>query len=89
MSELKTIRVLGFSGNTSNWDGWSKKFMEHGKSKGYRKILQGKEQFPTNREYELITGLGSSKEDEKVKKNGDLNDEAYEDIILSIAHTTK
>ena len=75
-SELKTYRVLEFDGKTSNWDGWSEKFMARGKRKGYEKLLQGKEQIPTNNEYELAV-LGSKNQDEKVKKNGNLNKEAY------------
>ncbi len=87
-SELKTIRVLEFDGKASNWDGWSEKFMSRGKRKGYKKLLQGKEKIPTNDKYELAV-LGNSKEDEKIKKISDLNEEAYENIILSIAHTMK
>ncbi len=62
--------------------------MARGKRKGYKKLLQGKEKIQTNDEYKLAV-LGNSKEDKKIKKNGDLNEEAYKDIILSMAHTTK
>ena len=72
-SELKTIRVLEFDGNASNWDGWSEKFMTRGKRKGYKKLLQGKEKIPTNDEYKLAV-LGSSKEDNQIKKNGESNE---------------
>ena len=67
MAELKIIRVLEFNGKTSNWDGWSEKFMVRGMRKGCEKLLQGKEKIPTNDEYELAV-LGNSKEDKKVKK---------------------
>lgn len=87
-SDLKTIRVLEFDGKTANWEGWSEKFLARAKRKGYKKLLLGTEKIPKGDEYELAV-LGSSADDKKVKKLGESNEEAYEDIILSISHTTK
>ena len=79
-TELKTIRVLEFSGRISEWEGWSEKFLARAKRKGYKKLLQGKEEVPKENE------IGS---DSAKKKLAELNEEAFEDIILSINHTSK
>ena len=80
-TEMKAIRILEFSGRNSDWEGWSEKFLARAKRKGYKSLLIGKEKVPTESE--------SSGGDEKKKKLGELNEEAFEDIILSINHTTR
>ena len=56
--------------------------------KGFKKLLTGKDEIPMVEEYKKAVA--------KVEKSGnvimrcnDLNKEAFEDIILSIDHTTK
>ena len=39
MSEEKSIRIIEFSGNQSDWNGWSEKFLTKAEMKGYRKLL--------------------------------------------------
>ena len=82
--DIKSIRVIEFSGKTSDWEGWSEKFLARGKRKEYKKILLGKVRVPTQSEYEKAIEDNNK---EKIKI-GDLNEEAFEDIILSINHTS-
>ena len=83
--DIKSIRVIEFSGRTSDWEGWSEKFLARGKRKDYKKLLLGKERIPTQSEYEKAVTDGN-KEQIKI---GDLNEEAFEDIVLSINHTSR
>ena len=85
--ELKIIRVLGFSGKTTDWEGWSEKFLARGKRAGYKHLLSGKETIPTVEQYKAAVGK-SDAESKKVVELADKNDEAFEDIILSMDHTT-
>ena len=80
-TEIKAICVLEFSGKKSDWEGWSEKFLARAKRKGYKQLLLEKAKVPTESE---ITGG-----DSEVKKQGEFNEEAFEDIILSINHTTR
>ena len=79
--------MLEFDEKILNWDGGSTEILVRGKMKGYKNMVIGKEKILTNDEFELAL-LGSAKEDKAVKKLGELNEEAYEDIILSINHTS-
>ena len=84
MTDLKAIRVLEFSGKTSDWEGWSEKFQARGKRLGYKKLLLGREKIPTETEYQQAV----TDNNKATKKLAELNEQAYEDIILSINHTT-
>ena len=89
-SEIKSIRVLEFNGKTSDWEGWSEKFKARAKRKGYKDLLLGKKNIPTDSEYQQA--LAVSPEMPTSKETivlAELNEEAYEDIILSIDHGTK
>ena len=88
MSDMKSIRVINFSGRTSDWEGWSEKFLARSKRKGYKKLLTGKDTIPMAEEYEKAVAEGKKSGEDTVKFN-DLNEEAFEDIILSIDHTMK
>ena len=44
--ELKTIKVLKFTGNESDWDHWSKKFVALARTRDFALILLGTEQAP-------------------------------------------
>ena len=87
-TDLKSIRVIEFTGKTSDWEGWSEKFKARAKRKGYKQLLLGKKKVPTQDEAELAA-LGSTSEDKATAKLAELNEEAFEDIILSINHTSK
>ena len=82
-TNLKTIRVLDFDGKASNWEGWSEKFLARAKRKGYKELLTGKKNVPTKED------LDDDKVDAEITKLGELNEEAFEDIILSIDHSKK
>ena len=89
-SGIKSIRVLEFNGKASDWEGWSEKFKARAKRKGYKDLLLGKKNIPTDSEYQqalaVSPGTPTSKQ---TKVLAELNEEAYEDIILSIDHGTK
>ena len=87
-TELKSNRVIHFNGDPDAWEGWSEKTLARGRRKGYRDLLTGRVRIPTAREYELAL-LGDSPEDRETVRIAQLNEEAFEDIILSIDHTTK
>ena len=50
--DLKSIRVIGFIGKTSDWEGWSEKFKARAKRKGYMNMMIGREKNPTESEYQ-------------------------------------
>ena len=57
--------------------------MAQGKKKGYKKLLVGKEKIPAANKYDkALSGSGGKKRE--LKKLGNLNEEASEDLILSI-----
>lgn len=84
-TDLKTIRVIDFDGKPSNWEGWSEKFLARAKRKGYKKLLLGTERVPTQSEYDqaVVDNVRMT------MTRGEKNEEAFEDIILSINHASK
>jgi hypothetical protein len=89
-SEIKSIRVLEFNGKTSDWEGWSEKFKARAKRKGYKDLLLGKKNIPTDNEYQqALTVSPETSSSKETIDLAELNEEAYEDIILSIDHGTK
>ena len=84
-TELKTIRVLRFNMEASNWDAWNEKFGAKTKRRGYRKLLLGKETVHMQSEYDQAI----TDSDTATIKLGQLNQEAYKDLVLSINTTTK
>ena len=83
-TDLKSIRVLEFTGKIADWEGWSAKFLARGKRLGYKKLLIGKVKIPTGREYAKAV----VDKDQPTVKHGELNEQAYKDIILSINYTS-
>ena len=57
-------------------------FLERSKRKGYKKLLTGKDTVPRAKEYEKAAAEG--KKGDGIVRVNDLNDEAVEDIILSM-----
>ena len=88
MSEMRSICVINFSGRTSDWEGWSEKFLARSKKKGYKKFLTGKDDIPTAEEYEKAVADVRESGDNIIKFNG-LNEETFEDIVLSISHAKR
>ena len=84
---MKSIRVNNFLGRTSDWEGWSKNVLARRKRKGCKKLLTGNDTVPTAEEYEKKAAKGKS--GYGIVRFNDLNEEAFEDIMLSIDHTTK
>ena len=41
--DIKTIRVLTFSSKQQDWDEWSQKFLSMAAERGYRDIMEDKE----------------------------------------------
>ena len=79
MSELKSIRVLNFSGRTTDWEGWSNKFLARSKKKVYKKLLIEKERVPTSKEHEKAVAEDSAKN--KITRSNNTNKQAFGDII--------
>ena len=83
-TEYKTLRVIPFDGKHDNWDAWSEKIQAKAKRKGWKKLLVGSEEIPTQEEY--AQALVDKEND--IKKLAELNEDAYEELILSMGHTT-
>ena len=88
MSEEKVsmIKVIPFSGKQVDWQVWSKKFLTRSRRKGYNDILQGKDSVPPDSED--LTAISDDDTCKAKEKLRDLNEEAYEDLILSITGET-
>ena len=89
MSEEKnttSIKIIPFSGKSVDWPVWSEKFLARARRKGYKKILTGKVKIPSDSE-DLSSERDATVKKEKEKLR-DLNEEAYEDLILSISGET-
>ena len=84
----KSMRYLPFGGLKKQYVPWSEKFKARGKRRGYTKLLLGKVKIPTQDELDLAE-LGTSDEDQATVKKGELNELAFEDLILSINTDTK
>ena len=85
MTELKTVHVIKFNGKASNWDAWNEKFGAKATRRGYKNLLLGNEVVPTQSEYDQVV----TDSDTATIKLGQLNEEAYKDLILSINTTMK
>ena len=64
------------------------RFFSTKQEKRYKKLLTGKDELPTADEYEKAVDNGRERGGGIIRINN-LNEEAFEDIILSIDHTTK
>ena len=83
-TELRTIRILPFDGRNRNWDPWSEKTYAKAKRRGWKKLLVGAVKIPTESEYEQAV----TDKNKEVILIGDLNEEAYEELVLCMDHTT-
>ena len=72
MSELKTIRVLAFSGQEEDWNKWSKTFLATSTVKGYREALK-----PTKPQVDAV-------EDKNVRAYSNLLLSCEDDVIFGI-----
>lgn len=70
-----------FSGKTNDWVVWKEKYLAKAKKKGYKDILVGDREIPEEQEQE-------TKEEIRAREDAeDDNEEAYSDLILSMADT--
>ena len=81
MSDMRSIRVIDFSGRTFNWERWTNKVLVRSKRQSYKKFLTRKDTVPTTKEYKKVVVKSENGED--IVRFNDLNEEAFEDIILS------
>ncbi len=85
----KSLQVIEFSGKKSDWKCWSVDFLASGNRRGYKKRLVGEgktvgvDKVTTQTKFEKAEH-SSSVQNETVKKLGDLNVLAYEDVLLFI-----
>ena len=86
-AEERSIRVLPFSGKSSDWKIWSRKFLARSNRKGYKNLLLGKDIVPKESEYTLAIGEANAAE-KKITKLWLLNEHAFEEILLSIEGQT-
>ena len=84
----RSNRVIPFKGTKDSWRSWPVKFKARGRRRGYAKLLSGAAKIPTQAEIELAE-LGTSEEDQKILELAELNELAYEDMLLSIDTDTK
>ena len=81
-----SIKVIPFSGKAVDWPVWSEKFLAQARRKGYKKILLGEEVVPDDAENLDAIINQNEKKKEKLRE---LNEDAYEDLILSIKGETE
>ena len=81
--ETKSIKVIEFTGKDKDWKIWSRKFLAQANRKGYKKLLSGAEVIPTETKYTATAGQVSDDE-KKTVKLWQLNELAFEDLLLSI-----
>ena len=81
-----SIKIIPFSGKSVDWPVWSEKFLARARRKGYKKILIGKVKVPSDSEDFSSESATVQKEKTELREK---NEEAYEDLILSIAGDTE
>ena len=63
--EQKSIKVIEFTGKDKDWKIWLRKFLAQANRKGYKGLLTGSDNIPTEAESELAVGETNNAE----KKN--------------------
>ena len=84
-TELRSLRVIPFDGKPRNWDAWSEKIGAKARRRGWKKLLIGQEKLLTQSEYEQAI----LDKDEAKRTLAELNEEAYEELVLSMDHTSQ
>jgi len=82
-SDDKAIRVISFSSEQADWSYWEEKFLARAKRKGYKGVLLGTVAIPKDADT-IDESTTAGKESKKAK---DMNELAYEELILSIDTT--
>jgi len=78
----KGIKIEPFSGKQIDWQVWSEQFLARARRKGFKDILRGKETVPSDGDFAKADLL--NEEGKRMKKLRDLNDLAYESLLLMI-----
>ena len=78
----KSVRMVPFSGKQVDWQVWSEQFLARARRKGYKDILKGKVKVMSDEEFGKVDM--STDEGKSAKKIRDLNDAAYETMLLLI-----
>ncbi len=78
----KAIRIEPFSGKQEDWQVWSEQFLARARRKGFKDILKGKVTVPTDDE--MNASNMSADDVKKMKRIRELNDVAYEALLLLI-----
>ena len=74
--EIKTLRVIAFSGKEADWHFWSKKFLAKARRSGFRDILLGNSTVPKEDE-----DVSADKTKEKLREQNELG---FEELLLSM-----
>ena len=82
-----SIKVIPFTGKKIDWSVWSEKFLARANRRGYKELLIGNMQNPGDDEKPDDSEPETVKEEYKKKR--DLNQLAYEDLILCIDGNTE
>jgi hypothetical protein len=85
--DIKTIRILEFSGKEDDWDEWSEKFQEIASERGYHNIMIGTETAPsvTVNEDELTaanTDVYNDVQKKEIQTKQKANLKGYRDLQL-------
>ena len=80
----KTIAKFTFSGKKVDWPVWSEKFLARARRKDYKKVIVGTANVPSD----SVTIDSSTAIGKEQKRLRELNELAYEDLILFIDGTT-
>ena len=81
MSDLKSVKIIYWSGKEEDWSMWSTKFKMRGIARGYGDILTGDKQEKTKDEIDAITDNDLKKKDLEIKKSAR---EGYMDLVMSM-----
>jgi hypothetical protein len=86
-----SIKVIYFTGKSQGWRVWNKKFLARANRLGYKKLFLGEEAIPTEAEIQAINNRLALGLPNQVTANDEtnldlyqLNERAYEDLLLSI-----
>jgi hypothetical protein len=84
MNDLRTIRVIQSYGKSEEWPTWSEKILGKARRYGFKDVLLGKFKVPkTDEDYDM-----ESEERKKLTIAADMNEFAYNELILSIDDKT-
>jgi gag-polypeptide of LTR copia-type/Zinc knuckle len=82
-----SIKVVLFAGKMADWTTWEEKFLARAKRWGYKEILLGKVEIPTEEMLENKNKESEPISEEEIRRHWyimDLNDNRYSDLVLSM-----